>query len=320
MNETMQRYRYMAATALFFGITMGACVQDEPPPPDEEPAEETEPQSESPAETEPLDDTYPQPIAVLEPVSGYRLEFIELEGTDGFRGVGVAEVMPNGTPPIIDNVGLGDASPLEIFLAFSGDEVEVPASLVELYGDMLRNRQPERGSAKDEAEGFITYAGGDVACNDGWFSSWVNSSLPFDTWRLNQDGTQAGWTSYCDYSIAAFGGCSGCINATRKKYEHIRYNADEWRAYSCLHSGGTHVWACSSGSDTLPLRVYYRYRDSNNNGWYNAYVSPASNYVGENKLYAWHWYTGSNWDWIHSVRGAYTTGYDKVDLYTGWDE
>lgn len=124
------------------------------------------------------------------------------------------------------------------------------------------------------------------------------------TWRLNHDGTQGNWSSYCDYSIAAFNGCSSCYNGTRKKYEHTLYNINEWRAYSCLRSGGTHLWACSSGSGTLPLRVYYRYRDSANNGWYTAYASPNLNYVGENRTYSWHWYTGANWDWRHTVRGA----------------
>ncbi|MEO1336543.1 MAG: hypothetical protein AAFV29_12915 [Myxococcota bacterium] len=123
------------------------------------------------------------------------------------------------------------------------------------------------------------------------------------------------WKNYCDASIAAF---SGCFNASRRKYEHTLYNIDEWRAYSCLRSGGTHLWACSSASGTLPLRVYYRYRDSNNTGWYTAFASPDQNFVGQNRTYSWHWYTGSNWDWQHTVRGAYVQGYDKVDLYTGW--
>lgn len=326
MNQSTSFNRHVALGALFAALGLAACLQGEseqhpiegaidetPDVVDSNTTESTD------AETAAVDDTYPEPIAVLEPVPGYRVSFIELQGSDGFRGVGIAEEMPDGTPSLIDGIGLGEATPLEVYLAFTDASVEVPSSLVELYGEATFATR-DRGSAVDETVEMVTRAGGDVACDDGSFGAWVNDSLPYDTWRLNQDGTQSGWNPYCDYSISAFGGCSGCINATRKKYEHTRYNADEWRAYSCLHSGGNHLWACSSGTGTLPLRVYYQYRDSNNNGWYNAYVSPASNYIGTNKTYSWHWYTGSNWDWKHTVRGAYTTGYDKVDLYTGWNQ
>ena len=246
------------------------------------------------------------------------MSFGELQGSDGVRGVGIAEDMPGGTPSVIDRLGLGQANPLEVFLALTPEEEPVPEVLTELYGHLRPVEVSERGRAIDEAEQAITLAGGDIACSDAWFTGWVNDSLPSDTWRLNHDGTASNWSNYCDYSVAAFGSCGDCYNGLRRKYEHVVYNVDEWRASSCLNSGGSHLWACSSGSGYVHLRVHYMYRDSNNNGWFTAYSSPNANYQGENRTYSWHWYTGSNWDWMHTVRGAYTQGYDAVDLYTGW--
>ena len=321
MNTMDPSTRFLPLAALV-GLALVGCVSEPDAPPDAVPDEAETPDEavEGVEEEDEAIDEAPAPLVIIEPAQDYLVTFVELEGSDGFHGVGVAEDMPAGTPSVIDQLGLGEASPLQVYLALTRESESVPTVLTELYGHLPVVDTHERGGAIDEAQEVIAFAG-DVACGDAWFTNWVNDSLPGDTWRLNHDGTQGNWASYCDYAVnnaSGWSGCGGCINGTRKKYEHVLYNVDEWRAYSCLRSGGTHLWACSSGTGYLYLRVHYRYRDANNNGWHTAYSSPNSNYLNQNRAYSWHWYTGSNWDWMHTVRGAYTQGYDAVDLYTGW--
>ena len=215
----------------------------------------------------------PAPFAVLEPADGYKIVFVELRGSSGHRGVGVAEEMPGGTPSIIDQVLPHAANPLVVFRALSDEDEAIPEVLTELYGTASLPSDFQRGEAIVTAKQALSVSMNrtDVACSDTWFINWVNDSLPYDTWRLNNNGTESNWGWYCDYSIPTTN-CGSCSNATRKRYDHIVYNVDEWRAYSCLNSGGNHFYNCLNG--TLPLRVYYMYRDANNNGWYTAYASP----------------------------------------------
>lgn len=267
----------------------------------------------------------PAPIATLALDGDYTLKFILLTGKGGVRAVGVAEEIPEGAPPLVDALGMKRASPLEIFRAFSRAEVQAPAVLEELYGKAqpLR-RERARGWAIEESRALVAAVGdgasvnADVACSDAWFASWVDDSLPSDHWRMNQNGTEATWGQYCDYSVP--GTCGSCTNASRKKVDHERHGVSEWRAYSCLRSSGpaAHSYSCPAGSGTLYLRVAYLYRDPNDAGWSTAYISPAAEYANQNRTYSWHFNSGSNWDWQHAVRGALPSGGDKVDLYTGW--
>lgn len=325
--------RTLTATALCFGTLFGcgAPPSAELPPaaPTAQPAQPAAPssaqaQAPSPAEVEPEAEG-PPPFTTLRPAGDYRMHFILLDAEDGSRGVGIAEEMAAGTPPLVDSVGLGHASPLEVFRAFSGPEVKVPPVLQELYSGarpVFAGRA--RGWALAEAQSLVKGADtspavADVACSDAAFIASVIDDLPSRTWRLNQNGLEAHWDQYCDYTVNN-GSCGACTNGSRKKYEHVRLGADEWRAYSCVRSAGPglHYYYCPSGNGTLNPRIRYEYRANGAGSWATAFVSPDSEFSGQNRMYSWHWFTGTNWDWRHSARGAILSGGDKFDLYTAW--
>jgi hypothetical protein len=264
----------------------------------------------------------PAPFLTIEFEDGGALEFVDLPNSERRASVGVAEISVTGSMPRIPAAGLQDATAMEIFNAFAEPGTAAPEPLLLASTDAVGEERGVQGWARG-MEPPPQPLSGDIACNDSWFQDWADTSLASDLFRLNEDGTTSPFTTYCDYSIPAFSGCSSCFNALRAKYAATVYNKDRWRANTCMdsYSKSAHYYACSSGSGYLYARAYYRYRDANNNGWYTAYATPANHWSG-NRTTSWYW-NGTDWDWRHEIRGAPVDvseagGLDEFDVFTGW--
>ncbi|CAM2065890.1 hypothetical protein SCOR_10960 [Sulfidibacter corallicola] len=263
-------------------------------------------------------------LDIVEFETGHQLIFVALPSTDGQRTVGVAEVVPEGDIPFVSGFQLEEATPHELFLAFTREERPVPRDLAEIY-PVEAAKQENRGWALDElavTEFGLAFADGrldamevekaNIACSNNWFNNWIPDHLyPHDRYDLNQKSVGPLWQNYC-----AVGNGVCCSFASRKRYQHRRDNADRWTSHVCGRSTGSHNWFCTSASGEAEAYLTFLYRDSNNNGWNNAFSTYYPN-DGSVRAYYWYW-SGSNYDWQVAVLNA-VANQDEWDIYVGWE-
>lgn len=257
----------------------------------------------------------PEPFSIIDIDGGAKVMFIELVGGGGERSVGIAEIFSQGDVSAIEELDLANSTPLDVFYALSSPDAEIPSVLLELYGENAQSQGAHQGWGVGELTSDPDVQFVDTACDNTWFADYLYDDLPSNYYKYDDNGSEVEWAQYFDFSLP--GSSGSCTGGSRKKYVKTVENVDGFRAATCINASGSHSWTCTGGySGNLRPEGGYWYRDSSNNGWYNAFEFEAT---VNGTDYAARWYNNAtNWDWQHDVRG-FVLGYtDAADIHTGW--
>lgn len=338
----MKRMSMIHASAVSVLLLSGACDEGGPTP--DESAEEVALDDAEFADALVLEDgeeMFGEDTTVLAQVElgGTVLSFVELD-VDGDVSVGILEEQPPGSPSLAAAPGLEGASALDVFLAITEADVDVPEGLLALSEDQqLGERGWLAATLADvqlelplTAEGRTAAAG--TACESGfesWLINWlpphggsIGASASDRKWDLSSDpGVDPDWWGPIEPLTGQT--CSDCTES----WYYRRYFSTQWEIYNKdeIKMG---VAACDIGwrpaynpggspvIEHLGPRLSFEYRTENNASTHKAWSKDLAA-SDEGKHYRWYWRgtsaAGNNdFDWKIEVQHARAT--DLFDF--GW--
>lgn len=267
----------------------------------------------------------------IEMAGGTELSFLHLD-IEGEESVAVIERVPPGALPL-SAVGMEDASALDLYLAVTEPEDEIPVALLHLADD---NQLGERGWLDQQIDrgDFDLTSEPDVqtsACNagfegyfEGWTFGWDVKEL-----HLNEDPTtDPDWEGPRDPDLGIT--CSGCSNwyfrdrVPNDAYE--LYNIDEVKlGYFACDIAWRPTIETNYGND-LPHYgpiVKFRYRTEGNAATGQVYSKDLLE-ADEGTDYFYHWTGNSSfndYDWNIAILGGRSA--DRFDFgfagqHHGW--
>ena len=292
------------------------------------------------AEERPLEDgeeRFGEGVTLLDRVElpgGTELTFVHLEN-GGEESLGIIEHQPAGAVALAD-LGVADASILDLYLAITGPETEVPAPLLRLAED---NELGERGWLEQGiARGdFDLVAEPDIAtaaCDAGfqsWLTNWNPQVSDQSEWGLNEDpDSDSDWygpTEPLGLGIA----CTNCSES----WWHRDYYNDQFEIFN-VDEMKMGVDVCNvdfrpsitDGSTTLthygPI-LRFRYRTENNASTGQVWSKDVTE-AEEGGHWRWYWLGSStsgynDYDWTIEIANARAG--DRYDLgfvsdHHGW--
>jgi hypothetical protein len=244
-------------------------------------------------------------LADLPVKAGPHLVFIDLAAPGEQPQVGVYEFVPTGHRGTADFPELAGASPLALFLAATGDDIDVPERLREAeiaVKGALRTSPTARGWLRDASVGSRPTALAAEICNDSEFMAAVTAPGYNDSgtpvFRLNQAVGASGYFAEQYYQFPVEGtGTFGQAYYVGGAPGSRWYNIDRYYTRVAVCALGSHPTLYGSHATVVHPgpTVSVRYRDSDDNpfGWG---IVLNHDYSGTGYSY-WHFYTGTNWDW-----------------------
>lgn len=272
-------------------------------------------------------------VTVLDRVAlagGTELTFVHLD-IEGEASLGVIEQQPAGAPSLAD-VGMDDASVLDLYLAITGPETEIPAPLLELAAN---NELGERGWLEQRiARGdFDLVAEPDVvmaACDAGfqsWLTNWNSQVTDGQRWGLNEDpDSDADWYGPTE----PLGTGIACTNCSETWWHRDYYN-DQFELFN-VDEMKMGVDACNigyrppltAGNTTLSHygpTLRFRYRTENNASSGEVWSRDLTA-AEEGTHWRWYWLGSStsgfnDYDWTIEIANARAA--DRYDLGFMWN-
>jgi hypothetical protein len=250
-----------------------------------------------------------------------RFIFVQISGTDGEPAeVATIEQTSPNTPDPSEDARLSDATPLDLFLAITSEEMEIPDELL-VYEEQGLG---ERGWFLEEvqhADRIVPRAN----CNNSDFRASLRNWRPEindgEIWRLNTGvGDGGNWTGpVCGTALS-------CNNPTffslfNNLDDYSLFNVDEMkqRVAICSMNPSRRVCANSGGCIShLGPTVRFEFRRQNNASTGQVF-SRDMTAADLNTVWRWRWHGSPiagqhNWDW--RIRINHVKQGDQFDL--GW--
>jgi hypothetical protein len=259
-----------------------------------------------------VDEVGSELIASLEPRNGTVVDFFDVaEGDD--VSVFVVETVSEGGVAVLDrvlDVGAGDINALDVYLALSGEDEDVPAILFDNFEAQLEG---ERGWAVAEfglaSPPDVQLA--DEACSNGSFTgSHPNGFLgaagyAFTRLDTNNSVHPSLWATEC-YNPGD--GSSHCIFQT---YAAQWFGIEQWRGKACGNAWGNAAHTiCPNIGPCLVInpRMHFEFDDDNGTNWSIADTEVVTVNGGDISN-TWAWFGSNNEDWawrvhIHQANGT----------------
>ncbi|MCA9709491.1 MAG: hypothetical protein KDK70_26860, partial [Myxococcales bacterium] len=282
-------------------------------------SDELEPDARQQPEELPLangEERFGEGVTVLDRVElpgGTELTFVHLD-LEGEESLGVIERRPAGALGLPD-LGMEDASFLDLYLAVTEPEVEIPLALLQLADD---HELGERGWLGERLGGGLDLLDGSsvstAACNAGFQSALINWKPAVNDgseWGLGEDpDSDSDWygpTEPLGLGIA----CSNCTESWwHRDYYNDQFeifNVDEMKMSVSACSIGWRPWL-TAGSTTLEHygpTLRFRYRTENNASTGQVYSNDLDE-VDEGGTWSWYWQgsptSGDNdFDWTIEI-------------------
>jgi hypothetical protein len=241
---------------------------------------------------------------------GPQLVFIDLADPGQKPQVGVYEFVATGHLGTADFAELANVSPLELFLAATDADTQVPERLLATdasTSDKLQNVQ--RGWLRDAVLSGQQAKG---ICTDSEFMAAVNAKGYNDrgtpSFRLNKTAGTSGYFAPQGYTWYP-------ENVGANYYNHYTVGGNAGSVWSNIDRYYTRVAVCAIGSHptlTNPSTgatvvhpgptISVRYRDSNDNPY--SYAIVLNHDYSSTGYSNWHFNSGSNWDWRTQIDHA----------------
>lgn len=301
---------------------------------DDEPMQEADEQEIDDILLEDGEESFGEGVTLLDRIElagGTVLTFVHLD-IEGDESIGVIEKQPAGAIGLAD-LGLPDASFLDLYLALTEPEIDVPIALLQLAED---NELGERGWLGQQIEhGDLELTAppnvAAAACDAGfqsYLTNWWASVDDGSEWGFNEDpDSDSDWygpTEPLGLGIA----CTNCSESWwHRDYYNDQFeifNVDEMKMAISACAIGWRPTISTNGGGSLTHygpTLRFRYRTENNASTGQVYSNDLSE-AEEGGRWRWHWKgsatSGDNdFDWTIEVANGRAT--DRFDIGFVWN-